>query len=179
MTRLATIGHGAVDLETFLQYLKNAGIESLVDVRRFAGSRKHPHFSSDSLAAALRDAGIAYEHAVDLGGRRKASPDSPNRGLRNEAFRAYADWMRSDEFRTAFDRLMAGAKERKTAVMCAETLWWRCHRRLISDAAELLTGAEVTHWVGGKPAPHKLTEGVVRRAPGDIYYPGSGNTTGG
>lgn len=158
---LFTIGHGAVDIDTFIGYLRDAGIVSLVDVRRFPGSRKHPQFGSAALSDALRQAGVAYRHAADLGGRRRPLPDSANTGLRNEGFRGYADWMASDAFQAAFSNVVDESRVRRTAVMCAETPWWKCHRRLISDAAVLLANGPVVHLIGGKQADHRLTEGVA------------------
>lgn len=158
---LYTIGHGAVDIGTFAGYLREAEIESLVDVRRFPGSRRHPQFGSAALSEALRDIGIAYRHAEALGGRRRPSGDSPNTGLRNEGFRGYADWMASDAFREAFANLASESRERRTTVMCAETPWWKCHRRLIADASVLLAETPVVHLIGGKQSEHRLTDGVA------------------
>jgi uncharacterized protein (DUF488 family) len=158
---LFTIGHGAVDIESFIGYLSDARIASLVDVRRFPGSRRHPQFGSDALSEALRGIGIAYRHAEDLGGRRRPLPGSLNVGLRNEGFRGYADWMLGAAFRAAFDAVIDESQQRSTTVMCAETPWWKCHRRLIADAAVLLAGAPIVHLVGGKRAGHRLTEGVT------------------
>jgi uncharacterized protein (DUF488 family) len=104
--------------------------------------------------------GIAYRHAEDLGGRRRPSPDSRNTGLRNDGFRGYADWMEGETFREAFANLISESQERRTTVMCAETPWWKCHRRLIADAAVLLAGIPVVHLIGGKQADHRLTQGV-------------------
>lgn len=157
---LFTIGHGAVDLGTFAEYLREAQIASLVDVRRFPGSRRHPQFGSAALSEALRGIGIAYRHAEDLGGRRRPMPSSPNTGLRNEGFRGYADWMLGDAFGEAFTGVVNESQNRRTVVMCAETPWWKCHRRLIADAAVLLAKIPVVHLVAGKEAGHRLTEGV-------------------
>lgn len=158
---LYTIGHGTVDIATFAGYLRDAAIESLVDVRRFPGSRKHPQFGSAALAEALRAIGIGYRHAEDLGGRRHPASDSPNAGLRNDGFRGYADWMASDAFGEAFATLVSESRDRRTTVMCAETPWWKCHRRLIADASVLLADTRVVHLIGGKQADHRLTDGVV------------------
>jgi len=166
---LFTIGHGTAPIEEFISSLQAAGIEVLVDIRRYPGSRHNPQYGSEPLASALRDAGIEYVYAGDLGGRRRASPDSPNIALRNEAFRAYADYMQTPEFHAAFDTLMVNAADRPTAIMCSETVWWRCHRRLVSDAAVLLANRGVRHIISGKIAPHRLTEGV-RRVGGDLLY---------
>jgi uncharacterized protein (DUF488 family) len=157
---LFTIGHGAVELETFVEYVKGAQIASLVDVRRFPGSRRHPQFGSAALARALDNNAIEYRHAEDLGGRRRPRPDSLNVGLRNEGFRGYADWMLASAFQAAFAQLIELADRRRTAIMCAETPWWKCHRRLVSDAAALLAQATVVHVMGDKCVPHRLTDGV-------------------
>jgi uncharacterized protein (DUF488 family) len=157
---LYTIGHGAVDIATFAGYLRDAAIEALVDIRRFPGSRRHPQFGSSALSEALHEIGIAYRHAEDLGGRRHPSTGSPNSGLRNDGFRGYADWMTSGAFREAFTNLMSELRDRRTTVMCAETPWWKCHRRLIADASVLLANAPVVHLIGGKQSGHQLTEGV-------------------
>lgn len=166
---LYTIGHGAVELDEFVAFVCGAGIASIVDVRRFPGSRRHPQFSSATLAGALHDAGVAYRHAVDLGGRRPAREDSPNVGWRNAGFRGYADWMLGDAFRAAFETLMDDAARTPTAVMCAETPWWKCHRRLIADAAVLLAGNAVTHVMGRKAAPHTPTPDAVVED-GRLFY---------
>src|SRR5690349_16398559 len=128
-----SIGHGARPLDEFLALLRDADISVLADVRSFPGSRRHPHFGAAALAAALRDAGIEYVHLIGLGGRREPREDSPHRALRVAAFRAYADHMASEEFARDYARLTELARERRTAFMCAETLWWRCHRRMIAD----------------------------------------------
>jgi uncharacterized protein (DUF488 family) len=158
---LFTIGHGIVDIGTFADYLRDARIESLVDVRRFPGSRRNPQFGSAALSETLRSIGVAYRHAEDLGGRRRPKLDSRNAGLRNEGFRGYADWMLGDTFREAFLRVVEESQERRTAIVCAETPWWKCHRRLISDASVLLANTPVEHLVAGKQAGHRLTDGVA------------------
>lgn len=160
LSELWTIGHGTVDLDVFLDYLRAAKIERVVDVRRFPVSRRHPQFSAPPLRSALEQAGLRYVHAEDLGGRRKPAADSINTGLRNDGFRGYADWMQTEAFRAALETLVHAAGSQPTVVMCAETPWWKCHRRLISDAATLLFGANVTHLMNGKAVPHQLTAGV-------------------
>ena len=131
LSSIHTIGHSTRSLEEFLDLLRINAIRRLVDIRRYPGSRRFPHFGSAALDGSLSGAGIAYEHYADLGGRRRPSEDSPNRGWRNDAFRAYADYMATPEFRSAVDRLLAG--ESSTVIMCAEAVPWRCHRNLISD----------------------------------------------
>ena len=160
ITALYTIGHGVAPIDQFITWLQASQIASLVDVRRFAGSRRNPQYNSSELRASLAQAGIAYRNAVELGGRRKPRADSENGGLRNEAFRGYADYMETGEFRSAFAELVGEADTAATVVMCSETLWWRCHRRLIADAVVLLGGRPVTHIVSGKLSPHVPTEGV-------------------
>src|SRR5437868_4029996 len=143
--RLFTIGHSTRSLDEHLQLLRRHGIERLVDIRRYPGSRRYPHFSRDALALSLPAAGIEYIHMPELGGRRKPLPDSPNLGLRNEQFRAYADYMATPEFHAAIDALLAS--EKVTVYMCAEAVPWRCHRNLVSD--ELVRrGVEVLHILG-------------------------------
>ena len=130
---LWTIGHSTRPWEEFVAILQAAGIEVLVDVRRFAGSRRNPQYSRDTMPMALAEAGIEYLPMPAMGGRRKPAPDSPNTAGRVEAFRAYADPLASPEYIAARAELMAIARRRRTCVMCAEAVWWRCHRRLIAD----------------------------------------------
>ena len=118
-------------------------------------------------------AGAAYEWHPEFGGFRKASPESPNTALRNDAFRAYADYMQTPAFLNSFRELMARAEAEHVAIMCSESLWWRCHRRLMSDAATLIYGADVHHIMhAGKTTPHKLTEGALLLPDGTAGYPG-------
>jgi uncharacterized protein (DUF488 family) len=129
-----TIGHSNRELAEFIGLLTSQSIELVADVRRFPGSRRHPHFSGESLHAALSPWGIEYRHDPALGGRRtERAPDSPNTAWRVESFNAYADYMLTSEFQQAFDELQAIAEQKRTAIMCAEVLPWRCHRRLIAD----------------------------------------------
>jgi len=130
---LWTIGHSTREWDVFLGMLHQAGIRHLVDVRRFAGSRRNPQFSGETMAGRLPGAGVEYVAMPELGGRRKPRADTPNTAWRNESFRGYADHMASDEYRGARARLAALARQAPTAVMCAEALWWQCHRGLISD----------------------------------------------
>ncbi len=175
--RLITVGHGTASREEFAGLLRDAGVTAVADVRRAPGSRRFPHFRRAELAAWLPAAGIGYRWEPDLGGFRKPSAGSPNTALRNPSFRAFADYMPAPQFRAALDRVLDEASRQVTAVMCAETLWWRCHRRLIADAATILSGAEVLH-LGhdGRLSPHELTPGV-RRGPGDTLCYDGGQTT--
>ena len=151
---LWTIGHSTRDIEAFIDLLTENHIEVLIDVRRFPGSRRYPQFHTDALALSLPAAGINYRHIVALGGRRKAHADSPNTEWRNLAFRGYADHMASAEFCDAFAALSALAAQRRCAIMCAELLWWRCHRSMIADDLAL-HGWHVVHIMNaGKNAEH-------------------------
>lgn len=140
--RIYTIGHSTRSLEELTSLVRENGIERLADIRRYPGSRRYPHFSRESLAGALPEAGIAYVHLPELGGLREPAADSPNTALRNPQFRGYADHMATAAFRQALDELLKG--QVTTAIMCAEAVPWRCHRNLVSD--ELTRrGHEVIH----------------------------------
>lgn len=164
--RVFTVGHGARPLETFVSLLEGADVRRLVDVRTAPGSRKHPQFGRDALSASLHERGIVYVWLKELGGWRKARPDSRHAAMRSAAFRGYADHMETREFREARDRVLAISAEDPTAVMCAESLWWRCHRRLLADAL-VAAGAEVLHLMeGGRRDPHRLH--AAARLEGDL-----------
>jgi len=130
---LWTIGHSTRTLDEFIGLLKAHGVQTVADVRRFPGSRKYPHFNAAALEAGLAVAGLGYVALPELGGRRKPRPDSPNTVWRNPSFQGYADYMETPEFDQALQRLLAAARRFPTAVMCAEAVWWRCHRALIAD----------------------------------------------
>ena len=152
-----TVGHSTRSEEDFKQLLIAHGIKCIADVRAFPSSRRYPQFNQRELAAALQQHGIAYEHVPSLGGRRRSKRDSINTGLRNESFRAYADHMESEEFRNGIEQLRTLAKKSPTAVMCAEALWWRCHRSLISDHLKS-KGAKVIHLLDAKKTEeHRFT----------------------
>jgi uncharacterized protein (DUF488 family) len=171
---LLTIGHGTLTAPAFTGLLDGAAVRSLVDIRAYPGSRRHPHMSRDALASWVPEAGVAYGWEPRLGGRRRPAADSPHVALRNLAFRAYADHMATEEFRAALAEVLATAATIRTAIMCAETLWWRCHRRLVSDAATLLAGGEVLHVMhDGGLAPHVPTEGVRREGDVLVYDVGA------
>ena len=167
MDRLYTLGHGTLQADAFATTLRAAGIACAVDVRRFPGSRRHPQFGAQAMAGWLPP--IAYRSVPELGGRRTPLPNSRNTGLRNSGFRGYADYMATAEFRTAFDALLAQARAEPSAIFCAETLWWQCHRRLIADAAVLLAGCEVVHLTPATRATHVLTPGVRRHGDTLVY----------
>jgi uncharacterized protein (DUF488 family) len=166
---LFTLGHGTADEGTFAERLHAASVVRVVDVRRFPGSRRWPWFAASAMARWLPARGIAYVPALELGGRREPAPDSPNTALRERGFRGYADYMTTPAFRAAFETLLAGAAARPTAIVCSETLWWRCHRRLIADAAVLLTGWQVVHLVGTSRQEHRPTPGVRRDGDRLVY----------
>jgi uncharacterized protein (DUF488 family) len=142
--KIWTIGHSTRPIESLLGVLAAHGVETLVDVRRFPGSRRLPQFGGDELATALAEHDVAYRWIRELGGRRRPDPASPNDGWRNDAFRAYADHVATEEFARGLSDLLMIASGSRTAIMCAELLWWRCHRRLIADVLTSL-GHEVWH----------------------------------
>ncbi len=154
-----TIGHSTRDLDEFLGLLAGSSIARVADVRRMPGSTRYPHFNADVLAESLDQAGIAYAHYPDFGGRRgKRAPESPNTAWRVDAFNAFADQMATPSFLSALDDLMAHARETPTALMCSEAVPWRCHRRLIADAL-VVRGWSVRDIVGpGKVTEHTLTD---------------------
>lgn len=139
-----TIGHSTRSIEEFLATLRAHGIETVVDVRRFPGSRRLPQFGSAALESELADRDVDYRWIGELGGRRQPDPESPNDAWRHSAFRAYADHMATEEFAAGLFELEMIASGSRSAIMCAEALWWRCHRRLIADALTSL-GYEVRH----------------------------------
>lgn len=156
--RIWTIGHSTRSISDFIDLLREHAIEGLFDVRRFPGSRRHPQFGSDAVAASLAAAHIDYRHVEALGGRRKPRADSPNAVWRTEGFRGYADYMASPPFRVALDDLTRSAADARSALMCAELLWWQCHRSLIADNL-VLHGWDVVHIVGpGKTTAHTFRE---------------------
>lgn len=140
---LITVGHGTLDADEFVRLLESAAVDELVDVRTYPGSRRVPHFGREAMEAWLPAGGIPYRWAPALGGRRRAARHSANVALRDPSFRSYADYMARPEFRDALAALVRDVESRNVAVMCAESVWWRCHRRLIADAAVLLHGADV------------------------------------
>jgi len=139
-----TIGHSTRTLEEFLALLAAYRIEAIADVRRFPGSRRWPQFAHDRLAQSLGAHGLDYRWFPALGGRRRARPDSPNTAWRNSAFRGYADHLASAEFAEGLSALLAFAARQRTAIMCAEAVWWRCHRSIIADVLKQ-RGIEVIH----------------------------------
>ena len=167
--KIWTIGHSTRDLADFLELLTVNQIEAVADVRSYPGSRRYPHFGANPLAAALTECGIEYVPFKQLGGRRRSRPDSPNTVWRNEAFRGYADYMETSEFRDGIDELLKLAKRKRTAIMCAEAVWWRCHRSMISDYLKA-SGVTVEHIMdGGKNVIHPFTS-AARISQGKLAY---------
>lgn len=150
-------------------------MELVVDVRTAPGSRRHPHVARAQLERWLPAAGMAYQWERDLGGFRRPPADSPDVAWREPMFRGYAAWMREAPFRAALRRVLGAAAERRTAVMCSEAVWWRCHRRLVADAVVLLHEVPVRHLMhDGRQLAHQPTEGVRVRADGLLVYDAGG-----
>jgi len=169
--RIWTVGHSTRAIDELIRALQSFEIELVVDVRSFPGSRRYPQFNQENLRASLAGAGVEYLHLPELGGRRRAKPDSLNVAWRNEAFRGYADYMESVEFREGIGRLLNVAGTRRTAIMCAEAVWWRCHRSLISDFLKA-QGIEVTHIMEvGKSEQHPFTS-AAQIVNGKLSYRG-------
>lgn len=165
-----TLGHSTRSLAELVRLLRRYEIATVVDVRVAPGSRRMPHFSKDALAESLPAEGVGYAHLKELGGWRRPVRGSPNNGWRSKAFQGYADHMATEEFQAALRHLEELAAERPSALMCAEALWWRCHRMLISDAL-LVRGWRVLHVGIGKSAEaHRLTPFAVVEGT-SITYP--------
>jgi len=158
IAQIWTIGHSTREIDKFISALEANAIKLIADVRLLPGSKRYPQFNRESLAKSLSEHGIGYEHFPELGGRRKPKPDSRNTAWRNEAFRGYADHMETEGFREGVNRLVDLAnKVGPSALMCAEAVWWRCHRALISDFLKA-RGVEVTHILDVKKTePHPFT----------------------
>jgi uncharacterized protein (DUF488 family) len=165
---LWTIGHSTKSSEDLIALLRTYRVEALADVRRFPGSRRFPHFNAEVLAASLMSVGIEYHHFAELGGRRKPRPNSANTAWRNEAFRGYADHMETSEFGVGMERLLELAQRKRTALMCAEAVWWQCHRALISDYLK----------AGGHTVLHILSATKIEEHPSFICgFPSSLSTS--
>lgn len=164
-----SVGHGARPLEEFLRLLEEAGMRQLADIRTAPRSTRHPHFDREALATALAAGGIGYRHLRGLGGWRRARPDSPHVALRVPGFRGYADHLSSAEFRRDYETLLEMARRAPTAYMCAETHWWRCHRKILSDRL-VVDGWEVVHLIRtGERQPHGLSR-LARLSEGQLLY---------
>ena len=176
---LLTYGHGTDSAERTAAILGAAGVASLVDIRIAPGSKRNPQFARDAMRAWLPEAGIAYRWERRLGGFRKPGPGNPDVAWREDMFRGYAEHMRSPDFRTAIEAVLAEAEAETAAepdthqvtVMCSESLWWRCHRRLVADFAAVARGIEVSHLMhDGRLEPHRPTPGVRLRDDGLLVY---------
>jgi uncharacterized protein (DUF488 family) len=166
-----TVGHSTRTLEDFLAILRAHGVTVLVDVRKLPRSRRQPQFNVDTLPATLAAAGIGHAHFAGLGGLRQPRPDSVNRAWKNPSFRAYADYMQTDMFTAELERLLALGERERVAIMCAEAVWWRCHRSLIADAL-VARGEPVRHILDATRAdPHVLRD-FARVSEGRVTYPG-------
>ena len=170
ISRIWTIGHSTRKIDIFLSLLKENGIKLVADVRMFPGSKRYPQFGREALEKSTGEHGIRYEHFPELGGRRKEKPDSHNTAWRNESFRGYADYMGTEDFRNGVARLIDLAEQSgPTAIMCAEAVWWRCHRSLISDHLKA-RGVEVVHILDGKKTePHPFTS-AAQIVDGELSY---------
>ena len=168
--RIWTIGHSTRAIDEFISLLKENEIKLLADVRAWPGSKRYPQFNKDALAESLNAHGIRYEHFPELGGKRKSKPDSRNTAWRNASFRGYADYMETEQFQKGIERLLDVAAEAgPTAIMCAEAVWWRCHRSLIADYLKA-RGVEVLHVLGAnKVEPHPYTS-AARIVNGELSY---------
>jgi len=164
-----TIGHSTRTIEEFIDLLRRHQIEIVVDVRHFPGSRRLPHFNKAALHRALAAAGLRYEHLVELGGRRPARPDSHNLLWRNASFRGYADYMEAQPFREAVDRLLEIARAGRTAVMCSEAVWWRCHRSMIADYLKAMD-VQVIHILSPTKVQEHPYTSAARLVDGRLSY---------
>jgi uncharacterized protein (DUF488 family) len=171
--RIYTVGHSTRPLDIFIELLKQHAIDHLADIRSFPGSRRFPHFGREVLSTELAKHGIGYTWLKELGGRRKPSGNgpSPNGGWRLPAFRNYADYMATESFAAGIQTLLVSAAHTTTAIMCAEAVYWRCHRRLVSDYL-LAHGVEVLHIMDASHVrPHVLTSGAVITEDKRVIYP--------
>ncbi len=166
-----TVGHSTRSIEEFKQILISHQIQTLVDVRTLPGSRRYPHFNKPELSQSLESIKVEYVHMPQLGGRRKSRPDSTNTAWNNASFRGYADHMETSEFQKGIEGLLSLAGKKRTAVMCAEALWWRCHRSLISDFLKS-NGIRVMHIINGKKTEEHPYTPVARIVNGRLSYAG-------
>jgi uncharacterized protein (DUF488 family) len=152
---ILTIGHSTRSLDELVDLLEKNGVTMLIDIRTVPRSRTNPQFNADALTVDLPAAGIKYMHMADLGGLRHAKPDSRNTVWENASFRGYADYMETEKFREAVTKLLDLAQQEQIAIMCAEAVWWRCHRSMVSDEM-VARGVKVEHIIGDKRQPHSL-----------------------
>ena len=164
-----TVGHSTLSAADFIALLHAHQIQSLADVRRYPGSRRHPQFNAKELAESLEQAGIVYAPMPDLGGRRRPRPDSRNTVWRSESFRGYADYMETPAFERALAHLLTIAAVQRTAIMCAEAVWWQCHRQMIADALKA-RGVRVLHILDArKTSEHPFTS-AAQVVDGEVRY---------
>jgi uncharacterized protein (DUF488 family) len=177
-TKVWSIGHSTRSADDFVALLHVHGIDRLADIRTIPRSRRHPHFGREALDARLLGENIQYRHFPALGGLRKPRLDSPNSGWQNPAFRGYADHMQTPEFSDAVEDLLAFGESGRVAVMCAEAVWWQCHRMLLSDAL-VARSVDVQHIMSQRGAaslqPHRLTPFAEIREDRRVWYPGKGS----
>jgi uncharacterized protein (DUF488 family) len=164
-----TVGHSTRSGEEFTALLTAHQVELVADVRAFASSRRYPQFNKENLAGALKELGVGYRHMPELGGRRQPSKSSRNIAWKNASFRGYADYMETENFREGVGSLLAGAREKRTAIMCAEALWWRCHRSLIADYLKV-RGSLVLHIVSATAAEEHPYTSAARVLEGELSY---------
>jgi len=168
---LLTYGHGTEAADRTAAILRGAGTSSLVDIRTAPGSRRNPQFARAAMEQWLPEAGIAYRWEKRLGGFRRPGPDNPDVAWREDMFRGYAEHMRSTGFLEAVDGVLAEADSRQLVVMCSESLWWRCHRRLVADFVSAARGTEVRHLMhDGRAEPHRPSDGLRLRDDGLLVY---------
>ena len=171
--RIWTIGHSTRRIDEFISLLNENELKLLADVRAFPGSKRYPQFNKDALAESLTAHGTRYEHFPELGGKRKSRPDSRNTAWRNASFRGYADYMETEQFRKGIERLLNVAAEAgPTAIMCAEAVWWRCHRSLIADYLKA-RGVEVMHILGANKVESHPYTSAARIVNGELNYVGN------
>ncbi|MCV7418531.1 DUF488 domain-containing protein [Mycolicibacterium litorale] len=172
---MLTAGHGRLSGDELAALLRGAGVTSLVDIRRFPGSRAHPDMSRDAMSSWLPAGGIAYRWEERLGGRRRLPPDAPREDpwWQVEQFAAYAAHTRTEEFDAALGEVLGESASRTVLVMCSESVWWRCHRRLVADVAVLRFRADVSHLMhDGRVTPHPVAPGARLRDDGFVVWDG-------
>jgi uncharacterized protein (DUF488 family) len=166
---ILTIGHSTRPLDEFLGLLAENAVEAVADVRRFPASRKYPHFAQGALRGSLETIGVEYVWLPELGGRRRPRPDSRNSVWRSESFRGYADYMETEEFHAGIERLLEMAHRKRTAILCAEVVWWRCHRSLIADYLKA-AGVCVRHIIDGTHSEIHPYTSAARFREGRLSY---------
>lgn len=167
--KIWTIGHSTRSTDEFILLLKKYEIKNLADIRSYPGSRRYPHFNRENLKSSLYKSGINYFHIKELGGRRRARPDSKNTAWRNESFRGFADYMETEDFKKGIEKLLEISGNGLTAIMCSEALWWRCHRSLISDYLKF-RNRQVIHIIDENKTEEHLYTQPVKIKQGNLFY---------